>query len=317
MSFNSSPYRRAVFWRRCVPYLFISPFFILFALFGLFPLLFSIVLSLHSWDPAAGLDAMQWVGLDNYTYALFQDDWFRRSIYNTVWIALVAGVPQHVVALPLAYFLHIAFGRWRNLVLGMYFLPFITSSVAISLVFTALFSRDYGVINAALNSMASLPLVGTLFASTPIDWTQPAYTKWMISFVVFWRYVGWNTVLYLSAMQTIPKDLFEAAEMDGASRFKVFFYIVVPMLKPMAFLAVTLSLIGNLQLFEEPFILTGGTGGIDQGGRTAAMHMYRVAFTEGDFGTASAIAWILFVLIAGATWANNRLLGQRPRTERT
>ena len=308
--------RRAAFWRRCVPYLFVSPFFILFALFGLFPLLFSIVLSLHSWDPAAGLGAMQWVGLDNYAYALFQDDWFRRSLYNTVWIALVAGVPQHVVALPLAYFLHIAFRRWRNLVLGMYFLPFITSSVAISLVFTALFSRDFGVVNAALNSMAGLPLVGALFASTPIDWTQPEYTKWMISFVVFWRYVGWNTVLYLSAMQTIPKELFEAAEMDGASRFKVFFYIVVPMLKPMAFLAVTLSLIGNLQLFEEPFILTGGTGGIDQGGRTAAMHMYRMAFTEGDFGTASAIAWILFVLIAGATWANNRLLGQRPGKER-
>lgn len=316
MSLHSNSYRRAAFWRRYVPYLFISPFFILFGLFGLFPLLFSIVLSLHSWDPAAGLGAMQWVGLDNYAYALFQDDWFRRSIYNTLWIALVAGVPQHVVALPLAYFLHIAFRRWRNVVLGMYFLPFITSSVAISLVFTALFSRDFGVVNAAINSMASLPLVGALFASSPIDWTQPEYTKWMISFVVFWRYVGWNTVLYLSAMQTIPKDLFEAAEMDGASRFKIFFYIVVPMLKPMAFLAVTLSLIGNLQLFEEPFILTGGTGGIDQGGRTAAMHMYRMAFTEGDFGTASAIAWILFVLIAGASWANNRLLGQRPGKER-
>ncbi|MBC7617930.1 MAG: sugar ABC transporter permease [Candidatus Saccharibacteria bacterium] len=316
MSLHSNSYRRAAFWRRYVPYLFISPLFILFGLFGLFPLLFSIVLSLHSWDPAAGLGAMQWVGLDNYAYALFQDDWFRRSIYNTLWIALVAGVPQHVVALPLAYFLHIAFRRWRNVVLGMYFLPFITSSVAISLVFTALFSRDFGVVNAAINSMASLPLVGALFASSPIDWTQPEYTKWMISFVVFWRYVGWNTVLYLSAMQTIPKDLFEAAEMDGASRFKIFFYIVVPMLKPMAFLAVTLSLIGNLQLFEEPFILTGGTGGIDQGGRTAAMHMYRMAFTEGDFGTASAIAWILFVLIAGASWANNRLLGQRPGKER-
>ncbi len=302
---------RAELWRRCMPYIFISPFFILFALFGLFPLLFSIVLSLHSWDPAAGLGAMEWVGLDNYTYAIFQDDWFRRSIYNTIWIALVAGVPQHVVALPLAYFLHIAFRRWRNLVLGMYFMPFITSSVAISLVFTALFSKDFGVVNASLQSMASLPLIGALFPSGPIDWTQPEYTKWMISFVVFWRYLGWNTVLYLSAMQTIPKELFEAAEMDGASRVKVFFHIVLPMLKPMAFLAVTLSLIGNLQLFEEPFILTGGSGGIDQGGRTAAMHMYRMAFTEGDFGTASAIAWLLFMLIAGATWVNNRLLGEK------
>ena len=258
---------------------------------------------------------MQWVGLDNYAYALFQDDWFRRSVYNTVWVALVAGVPQHLVALPLAYFLHTAFGRWRNVVLGLYFLPFITSSVAISLVFTALFSRDFGIVNASLQGLGGLPVIGSLFASGPIDWAQPEYTKWMISFVVFWRYLGWNTVLYLSAMQTIPKDLFEAAEMDGASRLRIFLHIVVPMLKPMAFLAVTLTLIGNLQLFEEPFILTGGTGGIDQGGRTAAMHMYRMAFSEGDFGTASAIAWLLFVLIAGATWANNRLLGDKAGKE--
>ncbi len=312
---KASSRARGELWRRCVPYVFISPFFILFALFGLFPLLFSIVLSLHSWDPAAGLEAMQWVGLDNYVYALFQDDWFRRSVYNTVWIALVAGVPQHLIALPLAYFLHTAFGRWRNVVLGLYFLPFITSSVAISLVFTALFSRDFGIVNATLQALGGLPLIGGLFASGPIDWAQPEYTKWMISFVVFWRYLGWNTVLYLSAMQTIPKDLFEAAEMDGASRLRVFLHIVVPMLKPMAFLAVTLTLIGNLQLFEEPFILTGGTGGIDQGGRTAAMHMYRMAFSEGDFGTASAIAWLLFVLIAGATWANNRLLGDKAGKE--
>jgi multiple sugar transport system permease protein len=144
-----------------------------------------------------------------------------------------------------------------------------------------------------------------------IDWAQPQYTKWMISFVVFWRYVGWNVVLYLSAIQTIPKDVLEAAVMDGANSFQQFIYVVLPLLKPMAFFAVTLTIIGNLQLFEEPFILTLGTGGIDQAGKTAAMHMYSVAFTDGDFGTASAIAWLLFMLIAAATWVNNRLLGQR------
>ncbi|MGR5456764.1 carbohydrate ABC transporter permease, partial [Vibrio alfacsensis] len=92
---------------------------------------------------------------------------------------------------------------------------------------------------------------------------QPEYTKGMISFVVFWRYVGWNTIPYLSAMQTIPKDLYEAATIDGASRIKQFFYITLPMLKPMMFCAITLSIIGSLQIFEEPFIITNGTGGID------------------------------------------------------
>ena len=132
-----------------------------------------------------------------------------------------------------------------------------------------------------------------------------------IAFVVFWRYLGWNVVLYLSALQVISGDLYEAATLDGASRWQQFRYIALPLLKPMMFFAITLTLIGNLQLFEEPFILTGGTGGIDQAGKTAAMHMYAVAFMDGDFGTASAIAWLLFVLIAATTWLNKRLLGAR------
>jgi multiple sugar transport system permease protein len=288
--------------RRVQPYLFVSPFFVLFAVFGLFPMVFSIGLSLHRWDPAAGLSQMQWVGLDNFRYALMDDDWFAQSIGNTLWIALVSGLPQHLVALPLAWWLHTRLRRMRNLVLGLYFLPFITSTVALSLVFTSMFSKDFGIVNTALGQVLGL---------APIDWSQPEYTKIMISLVVFWRYVGWNTVLYLSAMQTVPRELMEAAALDGARPWQQFIHVVLPLLKPMAYFAVTLTLIGNLQLFEEPFILTGGTGGIDQGGRTAAMHMYRVAFTEGDFGTASAIAWLLFAVMALATWGNNRLLGER------
>ena len=289
-------------FRRVQPYLFVSPFFVLFAVFGLFPMLFSIGLSLHRWDPAAGLSQMQWVGLDNFRYALLDDDWFSQSMRNTLWIALVSGLPQHLVALPLAWWLHTRLRGLRNLVLGLYFLPFITSTVALSLVFTSMFSKDFGIVNTALGHVLGL---------APIDWNQPEYTKIMISLVVFWRYVGWNTVLYLSALQTVPRDLLEAAALDGARPWQQFVHVVLPLLKPMAYFAVTLTLIGNLQLFEEPFILTGGTGGIDQGGRTAAMHMYRVAFTEGDFGTASAIAWLLFAVMALATWGNTRLLGER------
>ena len=138
--------------RNWAPYVFVSPFFILFGAFGLFPLVFSIYLSFHTWDPAAGLAAMEWVGLENYLYALQSDDWLRASLYNTFWLALVSGLPQHLVAMPLAYFLHSAFGRWRNAVVGTYFLPFITSSVAISLVFSTLFSKDFGVVNATLRT---------------------------------------------------------------------------------------------------------------------------------------------------------------------
>ncbi|WP_417069566.1 carbohydrate ABC transporter permease [Niveibacterium terrae] len=297
------------------PYVFISPFFVLFLVFGLFPLLFSIYLAFMRWDPSTGLAGMSFVGFENFLFVL-QDDWFHKSLYNTFWLALVSGVPQHLVAIPLAYFLHTAFSRWRNAVTGLYFLPFITSSVAIALVFSSLFSRDFGIVNLILTGFGQWSIGGFhplawLFPTQNIDWSQPGYTKWMISFVVFWRYVGWNTVLYLSALQTIPKDLYEAATMDGANQKQQFWHITVPLLKPMMFFAVTLTIIGNLQLFEEPFIITGGTGGIDQAGKTAAMHMYVTAFTESDFGTASAIAWILFLIIAVLTWGNNKIFGRQ------
>jgi multiple sugar transport system permease protein len=256
---------------------------------------------------------MKWVGGENYDYILFTDDSFWKSVGNTFSLAVSSGLPQHLVAIPLAFFLHTSFGKWRNTVMGIYFLPFITSTVAISLVFSSLFSRDFGVINAVLTYLGHLPGLGLIFPTENVDWGQPQFIKWQISFVVWWRYVGWNTLLYLSAIQTIPKDLFEAAAMDGASKVQQFWHITLPLLKPMVFFAVTLTIIGNLQLFEEPYIITGGNGGLDQAGKTAAMHMYSVGFVDGDFGTASAVSWVLFMMIAAATWLNNRLLGDREK----
>src|SRR5215471_17913524 len=103
--------------RRWTPYLFIAPFFVLFAVFGLFPLLFSIWLSLHQWDAAAGLSAMHWVGLENYKYAI-TDPWFTKSLLNTLWFAVASGVPQHLVALPLVFLIHMSVKRCRNVVVG-------------------------------------------------------------------------------------------------------------------------------------------------------------------------------------------------------
>jgi multiple sugar transport system permease protein len=258
-----------------------------------FPLGFSVWLSLHQWDPAAGLAAMRWVGFENYSFAL-TDPWFQRSLYNTLWFAVVSGVPQHLVALPLAFFIHRQLKRSRNLVVAAYFVPYITSSVAIALIFSTLFSKDYGAINALLG--------------TRIDWLgDAAYTKPAVAFVVFWRFIGWNMVLYLSALQVIDEDLYEAATLDGASTWQQFRCITLPLLRPMIFFAVTLSLIGNLQLFEEPFILVDAEKGVSQSVMTSAIFMYRLAFSEGDFGTASAVSWLLFLIIAGLTWGNSLL----------
>jgi multiple sugar transport system permease protein len=283
--------------RKLAPYAFISPFFVLFAVFGLFPLLFSIWLSLHQWDAASGLAAMHWVGLENYKYAI-TDPWFAKSLLNTLWFAVASGVPQHLVALPLAFFIHMSLKRSRNVVVGAYFVPYVTSSVAIALIFTTLFSKDFGVINA-------------IIPGPPIDWLGDSFwARPAIAFVVFWRYLGWNVVLYLSALQVISGDLYEAATLDGASRWQQFRFVALPLLKPMMFFAITLTLIGNLQLFEEPFILIPPDSGVATDVMTTAMFMYRMAFSDGDFGTASAVSWLLFFVIAALTYGNGRLFGK-------
>jgi multiple sugar transport system permease protein len=291
---------------RWAPYIFLSPFLVLFAVFGVFPLLFSLWLAFHTWEPTAGLDAMAYAGLGNFTFAL-GDAWFWKSLGNTAWLALASGVPQHLVAIPLAVFIHTRFRRLRDGVVGAYFLPYITSTVAIAILFSSLFSTDFGLVNQAIHAVFGAP-----GEDGPIDWLgDPAHIKPAIASLVFWRYVGFNVVLYLAALQTIPKDLYEAATMDGAGRLQQFWFITLPSLKPMMFFGVTLSIIGGLQLFEEPFILTGGRGGPDQAGMTTAIYLYRMAFDFNDFGAASAMSWLLFALVALLTWLTNKAFAPR------
>jgi hypothetical protein len=171
--------------------------------------------------------------------------------------------------------------RRRNVLVGIYFMPYITSTVAIAILFGSLFSTDYGLINAALGAIRSLPGLEWLLPAEAIDWlNDPDRLKPAIATVVFWRYVGFNVVLYLAALQTIPKDLYEAATMDGAGRWQQFVYITLPGLKAMLLFGVTLSIIGSMQLFEEPFILTNGRGGNDQAGMTSAVYLYRWPLTS-------------------------------------
>jgi len=298
------------FQRRYAPYIFISPFFILFLVFGLFPILFSLYLSFHQWQPAAGLGSMKFIGWRNFSDNL-TDPTFWQSLRNTGIIALESGVPQHLIAIPLAFAIHTSLKRVQGLVTALYFLPYITSVVAISIIFVTLFSWQYGVINVALNALHQLPLIGGLFPAEKINWLgnrdfiQPA-----VASVVVWKYVGWNTVLYLSGIQAIPADLYEAASVDGANRGQSFRFITLPLLRPIMFVAITLTLIGNLQLFEEPFILAGDSGGIGNRALTTVMYMFRTYNFYGDAGLAAAMSWLLFILIGALTLVNNRVFGK-------
>lgn len=306
------PTRRLRVSARSAPYVLLLPFLALFAVFGLFPLGFSLYLAFQSWEPTSGLGAMQFVGWDNFSFVL-TDEWFWKSMTNTLWLAVAGGVPQHLVAIPLAAFIHVGFRRLRNAVLGAYFVPYITSTVAVAIVFTLLYSTDYGLINAVLGALSKWPVVGALLPAQPTDWlNDPDNLKPAIAVLVFWRYVGFNIVLYLAGLQAIPRDLYEAATIDGASALQQFFHITLPGLKPMILFGVTLSVVGGLQLFEEPFILTpDGRGGSDQAGLTAAMYVYRTAFDFNDFGAASAMSWLLFIAVAAITWAIHRTMGSR------
>jgi multiple sugar transport system permease protein len=298
---------------RWTPYVLLGPFVILFAVFGVFPLAFSLYLAFQSWEPTSGLSAMQFVGLDNFTFAL-EDEWFWKSLKNTGWLALASGIPQHLVAIPLACFINASFDRWRNAVVGAFFVPYITSTVAIAIMFGSLFSTDFGLINIGLQALKDLPGLGALLPQDRIDWMgRPENIKPAISTIVFWRYLGFNVVLYLAALQTIAKDLYEAAAMDGASILQQFWFITLPSLRPMIYFGVTLSVIGGLQLFEEPFILTNGRGGSDQSAMTTAVYLYRMAFDFNDFGAASAMSWLLFIVVAVLTWATQRVFSPSQR----
>jgi multiple sugar transport system permease protein len=269
------------------------------------------VLAFMSWDPIQGIESMRFVGIENFTFTL-GDAWFWKSLGNTVWLALVSGVPQHLVAIPLACFIHSHIRKLRNFTTGIYFLPYITSTVAIAIMFSALLSTDYGAFNLLLRTLSHVPLLGSLFPAENIDWLGRAENiKPAIALVVFWRFVGFNTVLYLAAVQTIPPELYEAATMDGATPRQQFWKITLPMLKPLMFFGVTLSVIGGLQLFEEPFILTEGKGGPDQAGMTTAMYMFKTAFEFNDFGVASSISWLLFAVVVVLTVGTNFLFRER------
>lgn len=294
--------------RKYAPYIFVSPFFILYVIFSFFPNIFSFYASLTKWNPLDGLKGIEYIGFDNYRFLIQDDNYFSSSLVNSAIMGILGGIPQHLVALPLAYLLNNSLKRFKGFLSAIYFAPFITSIAAISVVFGLLYSERSGLFNWVLLQLHQLPVIGNIFPSEPIKWLGSRFwIKPSVSLVIFWRYTGWNTILYLAAMQAIPLELFEAAAIDGANRWQQFRYITLPLVRPMAYYAVTLTIIGSMQLFLEPFTLVGQDGGFNNEGRTTTMYLFKTAFTDYDFGTASAMSWLLFAIVMVMTIINNRI----------
>lgn len=263
-------------------WLFISPFFILFGIFGIFPLVFTAFLSFHRWDI---LGTREFIGFENYINLFTNDPLFWRALGNTFSIWFISTVPQLILALLIAFFLNQAFLKGKTFFRLGVFIPNVTSVVAVGIVFSAMFGTQYGVINYFIN----------LIGFDPVHW-RGSYigTHLAISAMVLWRWVGYNTIIYLAGLQSIGKDIYEAATIDGANKLQQLIYITVPMLRPIIIFTVIQSTIGGMQLFAEPLIF--GVGGNYQG-LTMTLYLYQEAFNRFSFGYAAAIAWMLFFII--------------------
>ena len=269
------------------PYLYISPFFILFAIVGLFPLIYTGYISLLDWDPIR--HSGKFLGFDNFAWVFGQRQ-FWLALRNTLSIFLLSAVPQIAIAIIIAAVLDTnlrAKTFWRMGVL----LPYIVMPVAVAVIFSKLFGDDYGVINNILGT----------FGIPHIGWhTDVIPSQLAIATMVNFRWTGYNALILLAGMQAIPRDLYESAALDGAGRFRRFFSITIPQLRPTLIFVIITATIGGLQIFDEPQLFqTGGlAGGASQQWLTLTVYLHNVGwFQNGKFGRAAAIAWILFLVI--------------------
>ncbi|TMF50198.1 MAG: sugar ABC transporter permease [Chloroflexi bacterium] len=274
------------------PYLFVSPFFILFALVGLFPLLYTAWVALHAWDLLGGQG--RWTGFDNFAFILQQRQ-FWVALRNTLSIFLLSAVPQLIFATAIAAALDTNLRNktfWRMSVL----LPFVVMPVAVTLIFGSMFGERYGLVN---RTFADVGL-------GPIRWhTDPLASHIAIATMVNFRWTGYNALILLAGMQAISRDLYEAATIDGAGSLRRFFRITLPQLRPTIIFVIITATIGGLQIFDEPRLYDqNGLGGEDQQWMTMTIYLYKLGWTQLNFGRAASVAWMLFLVIVAIGLVN-------------
>ncbi|KJQ54196.1 carbohydrate ABC transporter permease [Microbacterium sp. SA39] len=284
------PWRHRIsrFDQHASPYFYISPFFLLFGLVGLFPLLYTVWVAVHDWDLLKGEG--DFVGIGNFTEVL-ADPMFWNSIFNTVSIFLLSAIPQLAVALFIAYLLDRGLRTptfWRMSVL----IPFVVTPVAVAIIFSSIFNEADGLANNLLN----------VIGIADQQWkTDTGLSHIAIAVMVNFRWTGYNALILLAAMQSVPRDLYESAALDGAGSARRFFSITIPTIRPTLIFVIITSTIGGLQIFAEPRLFdvstAGGIGGSDRQFQTTVLFLWELAFFRLDLGKASAVAILLFLLI--------------------
>ena len=279
-------------------YAFISPWIFGFILFTAGPIFYSIYLS---GTTSTMLSPPQWIGLENYARVVTDDPLFFTSLLNTLYYVVVAVPLGMLVALSLALLLNEKL-RGLSFFRTIFFLPSITNMVAVSVLWLWIFNPEFGLLNTALNAVG---ITGPLWLQSEA-WAKPS-----LILMSLWG-VGGGVIIFLSALQGVPQELYEAAALDGANARRRFFRITLPMISPAIFFSLVMSLIGSFQVFTQAFVMTGAAQPGSEGGPNNAtlfyvLYLYKKAFQEFKMGYASALAWILFFIILAFTIAQMKL----------
>jgi len=277
-------FERAAWW-------FVAPALSVIAVFFILPVLAALAISLTDFDIYALADVrnLRFAGLGNYA-RLLETPLFWHALGNTLYFVLV-GVPLSITAsLGAALLLHSRVARFKPLFRTALFAPVVTTLVAVAVIWRYLFNTRYGLLNYALGGIGI----------HPIDWLgDPRWAMPAIIIFAVWKNFGYNMIILLAGLQSIPEDLYEAARIDGASRWRQFLFVTLPMLSPVLVMVGILTIAGYFQLFAEPYVMT--QGGPLQSTVSVLYFMYEEGFKWWNLGSASAVAFMLFLLIFGVT----------------
>lgn len=267
-------------------YLAVAPFFAIFAIFSVFPVLFSFYLGFNQWD---GFSPMRFVGFENYGRAL-GDPVFQRAIGNTVYLWFWSTLVTVSLALGLAVVVneYVVFGKtWFRMV---FLLPLLVAPAIAAIILRVFFTASGGLVNLFVGSVTGTPSYFDWLGSQ--DWIKP-----LVVLLVVWRWTGWHMIIFLAGLQSIPRDIYEAARLEGVSRWAIFSRITVPLLLPSLAFSIITATLGGLQMFDEPYVLTLGTGGTNNSATTLGMYLYATAFSQFNFGLGSAVSWYIFAAV--------------------
>ncbi len=283
---------------RIAPYLFVSPFLILFGIFGVYPIFKSILLSTYATN---GPKDHRFVGLANYSFLLGDAD-FHTAVWNTLVFTLASVFIQLPLSLGLALLLSQKWVKGRDFFRLAFFTPNLVGQAFVAVLFGVLFVPQYGLINQGSHLLFRTPL--------DIKWLQdPALVMPALVLASLWMYVGFNMIYFLAALQAVDQELYEAAKVDGANGWQQFFAVTLPGIKPVAVFVLITATIGSFQLFELPYLLLGNGSGPNKAGLTIVMYLYNTGFVTGDLGLAAAIGWTLALGVLVISLVQMRLTG--------